>query len=275
MLNVNAKPINREEEFKYLFSICTLVSKLDEYNEMLDSFLKAGFTEDFCQYLYIDNTVTNNFEAYKGINRFLREAEGKYLIICHQDILLNYDNAEDLINRITEVDEADPDWAVLGNSGGVNLKHLSLYIMQNSTAMLYEKNTPIKTMTLDENFLVVKKSSNLSLSNDLAGFHLYGTDICLIADVLGYNTYVIKFKLLHKSLGTADKTFFDLKLQLIQKYNKALRGRFLRTPFTRFYVSGSRIKTLINNTAIVLFFARKFYQCFRRSKGYQLKVNKK
>ena len=87
MLNAAARPIKAEEEFKYLFSVCTLVSRLDEYDEMLASFIKAGFTEDFCQYLYIDNTQGNTFEAFGGINRFLREAGGKYLIICHQDIL--------------------------------------------------------------------------------------------------------------------------------------------------------------------------------------------
>ncbi|MDB5153708.1 MAG: acyl esterase [Mucilaginibacter sp.] len=275
MLDVNARSIKTEEEFKYLFSICTLVSRSDEYNEMLDSFVKAGFTEDFCQYLYIDNTETNTFEAYKGINRFLREAEGKYLIICHQDILLNYDRAEDLIKRITEIEEADSNWAVLGNAGGVNLKYLSLYIVQSAGPMLYETNFPLKTMTLDENFLIVKKSANLSLSNNLAGFHLYGTDICLIADILGYNSYIIEFKLLHKSLGNVDKTFFDLKLQLVQKYTQSLRPRFLRTPFARFYISGSRLKTFINNSGIILFFARKYYQCFRRAKDCQLKINKK
>ena len=275
MLSVNAGSIKKEEEFKYLFSVCTLVSNLDEYNEMLGSFIKAGFTEDTCQYLFIDNTATNTFDAYKGINRFLREAAGKYIIICHQDILLDYDKAEDLVKRIEEVEAADPDWAILGNAGGINLKYLSLYVVQSSGPMLFETNFPVKTMTLDENFLVVKNSANLSLSNNLSGFHLYGTDICLIADVLGYNAYVIQFKLLHKSLGNADETFFNLESQFIQKYNKALRPRFFRTPFTRFYVSGSRFKTWLNNSSLIMFFARKYYQLFRSAEDYRLKIGKK
>jgi hypothetical protein len=141
--------------------------------------------------------------------------------------------------------------------------------------MLFETNFPVKTMTLDENFLVVKNAANLSLSNDLSGFHLYGTDICLIADILGYNSYVIQFKLLHESLGNADETFFDLREQLIKKYTRALRPRFLRTPFTRFYISGGRLTTFINNSGIVMFVARKYYQLFKRAKDYQLKVKKK
>lgn len=275
MPNVTARSINADEEFKYLFSICTLVTGIDEYNEMLGSFVKAGFTEDFCQYLYIDNTQANIFEAYSGVNRFLREAEGKYIIVCHQDILLDYDKAEDLIKRIKEVEDADPNWAVLGNAGGVNLKYLSLYVVQSSGPMLFETIFPLKTMTLDENFLVVKKSANLSLSRQLSGFHLYGTDICLVADILGYNSYIIEFKLLHKSLGNADKSFTDLQSQLIERYTKALRPRFLRTPFSRFYISGSRLMTWIGNSGIILFFARKYYQLFKRVKDYQLKIDKK
>src|SRR3569833_1209222 len=201
MINEIAKPVTAAEEFKYLFSVCTFVTRHDEYNEMLDSFIKAGFTTDICQYLYIDNTETNTYGAYKGINRFLREAAGKYIIVCHQDILMNYDDADCLKKKIDEVEQADPNWAVLGNAGGVNLKYLSLYVVQSEASMLYETVFPLKTMTLDENFLVIKKAANLSLSNDLDGFHLYGTDICLVADILGYNSYVVQFKLLHKSLG--------------------------------------------------------------------------
>ena len=52
---------------------------------------------------------------------------------------------------------------------------------------------PAKVHTLDENFIVVRRAANLSLSHDLDGFHLYGTDLCLIADVLGGNRYVIDF----------------------------------------------------------------------------------
>ena len=271
----NAISITKTEEFKYLFSICTLVSRQAEYAEMMASFVKAGFDESFSEYLYIDNCAENQFEAYNGINRFLREAKGKYLIICHQDILLDYDNAQDLIDRISEVEAADPNWAVLGNAGGINLRYLSLYVVQNAVPMLFETNFPVKTMTLDENFLVVRKSANLSLSNNLSGFHLYGTDICLIADILGYNAYVIKFKLLHKSLGNADHTFFELRDELIKKYNKALRPRFLRTPFTRFYISGSKIKSLIVNSSLGMFIARKCYQLFGPAKNYYLTIKKK
>ena len=56
---------------------------------MLQSFFSQGFDEEICEFIYIDNSTQNTFEAYAGLNRFLREAKGKYIIICHQDILLN------------------------------------------------------------------------------------------------------------------------------------------------------------------------------------------
>ena len=52
---------------------------------------------------------------------------------------------------------------------------------------------PAKVHTVDENFIVVRRATNLSLSHDLDGFHLYGTDLCVIADILGGNCYVIDF----------------------------------------------------------------------------------
>jgi hypothetical protein len=270
-----AMALPTQEKFKFLFSICTLVTGMSEYNEMIASFENAGFNHELCEYLYIDNTTSNSLDAYQGINRFLRNAAGRYIIICHQDILLNYDRADDLIKRIDEIEEADPNWAVLGNAGGVNLKHLSLYLVQPDAPMLYETLFPLRTMTLDENFLVVKNSANLSLSNKLSGFHLYGTDICLIADILGFNSYVIEFKLLHKSLGNPDRSYDEIRSQFISNYTRALRPRFFRTPFARFYISGSRLKTFINNTGFVLFLARKYYQIFRKSEGYQLKIRKR
>lgn len=271
MLQIRPTNILKEEVYKFDFSICTLVTDIVEYNEMLDSFFVAGFTEEVCEFLYIDNSEQNTFDAYAGINRFLRKAQGKYIIICHQDIFLKDDKINDLLQRIVEINNIDPKWAVLSNAGGINLKYTAMHLIQGSGNILHEEHLPLKTANVDENFILIKSDANLALSVNLEGFHFYGTDICLIADILGYSAYIIDFKIIHKSDGKADDLFYQLKRTLIKKYSSALRSRFVGTTFTRFYISGNKILSFLGNTGFVLFWARQYYKYFKPQKGYSKK----
>ena len=106
---------------------------------------------------------------------------------------------------------------------------------------------PAKVRSLDENFLIIRKESGLTLSNDLKGFHFYGTDLCMIADILGLNAYVINFHLYHKSGGNCDESFFNAKQRLIEKYRRVFQSRFIRTTCTPLFLSGfSSLNTLFN-----------------------------
>jgi hypothetical protein len=265
------RKIEQNEVFEFEFSLCTLVTDSVEYEQMRESFIKGGFTTDICEYLYIDNIGKNTFEAYAGLNRFLREAKGKYIILCHQDILLLLDGIKDLRARIDGIEKTDARWAVLGNAGSINIKYRGLHI-QGPGKEWNEELLPLRAQTLDENFIVVKNSANLALSADLEGFHLYGADICFVADVLGYNSYVIDFKLHHKSYGNDDESFYRIKRKFIKKYGRAFRSRFAGTTITRFYVSGNSFRRAIGNTKLVLFFARQYYKLFRPKKLYHTKL---
>ena len=120
-----SKKVQNDEPYEYLFSICTLVTRKQEYEEMLESFLQKGFTTDCCEYMYIDNSNNCTFDAYEGLNIFLQKAKGKYIILCHQDIILHDNDKDYLLKLIKEVNDKDESWAVLGNAGGVNLKWIA------------------------------------------------------------------------------------------------------------------------------------------------------
>ncbi|HEY0896855.1 MAG TPA: hypothetical protein VGE15_09920, partial [Sphingobacteriaceae bacterium] len=77
------KRITKDESYSFRYSVCTLVTRLSEYYEMVGSFIEAGFSKDQCEYLYIDNSSENTYDAFGGLNRFLQEAKGKYIILCH------------------------------------------------------------------------------------------------------------------------------------------------------------------------------------------------
>ena len=193
---------------------------------MAASFVRAGFSPDDTEFLFSDNTGGNQLDAYRGYNLFLQTARGEFIVLCHQDILLDHDRREILEQRIRELDALDPAWALLGNAGCTQRFGLPITAIKISHPSGPETigTFPTRVESLDENFIVVKRSANLALSHDLSGFHFYGTDLCRLAKILGCTAYAVDFHLLHKSLGKYDDSFFQSRAQLVKKYRQALQG---------------------------------------------------
>jgi len=259
MKHITLKAINGIS-FDFEFSICTLVTKLSEYTGMINSFYGAGFYDEFCEFLYIDNTLHNNFDGYQGLNVFLRSAKGRYIIICHQDVLLDYDDIDVLRSRIDELNSLDPNWAVLGNAGFGDFNSKAVCISDPFGDFQRHGCFPTKCKSLDENFLVIKSEANIAASHDLSGFHLYATDLCLNANSLGWNSYVIDFHLRHKGAGTIDKLFFKSKVEFIQKHSKNRTPFGIRTTCTMLIITGSNLLNYFLNRKI-------FYSIKKRLDG--------
>jgi hypothetical protein len=208
------------------YSICTLVTRPSEYETMRRSFVAGGFGGEDCEYLFIDNSRSNDVDAFQGYNRFLAEAKGKYIILCHQDIVLIADPRDVLDKRLAELEKADPDWGLCGNAGATTTGAQEIRISDR-----YGEDTtrggpfPAAVMSLDENFIVARRDANLALSHDLHGFHWYGSDICIVADVLGYKSYVIDFHLRHGGKGNVDRRFHEGLAAIAAKYQRAFRPR--------------------------------------------------
>lgn len=244
-------------EYTFEFSICTLVTRKQEYNEMLKSFTDKGFSAVNSEFLFADNTEKNQFDAFTAINIFLKQAKGKYIIICHQDVLINKDGYIELKNNLEKLDSIDSNWGVCGNAGAAGPNHIVYHISYPDGTFMNKGNFPLKVTGLDENFLLVKNSANLKVSNNLKGFHLYGTDLVLQAELNGYSSYVIPFNLTHKSRGNRDADFFRIRKELIKKYNNFFRTRWVQTNSTVFHLSGSFLGKLSGN-GLFLFFVRMF-----------------
>lgn len=234
---------------------------------MIISFTEAGFGENDCEYIYSDNSVQNEFEAFTGINRFLREAKGEYVIICHQDVLIKLDQREKLEQQIDLVGKLDPKWGVLGNAGVNNLFNVSMKYTDGEMKSYHKGILPSRVYSLDENFLVLKASANLAVAGDLSGFHMYGTDICLVAECLGYSAFSIDFNIIHKGKGTVDESFYFLSDRLQEKYTKFFRSRYIRTTITRFYLSSNRFINALMNLGIMKSISRFYYKVRFRIKG--------
>jgi hypothetical protein len=231
------------------FTIGTLVNDRSQYDEMLHSFHRGGFTGDAAEYLYIDNTGPQQTCAYRGLNAILNSARGTYVILCHQDVRLFSDDFDSLCQRLGELQTLDPMWALAGNAGGVGPGAYAIRISDPRGDDQIMGSFPSKAISLDENFIVVKAASRLSFSADLTGFHFYGADICLHADIAGYSAYVIDFHLRHLSGGKKDHAFFESQDAFCRKWNRVLTGRWLQTTCALIYVGGTALEQVAGRVA--------------------------
>lgn len=226
---LNAVEVSGKNIYELDFSICTLVTDALLYNKMQESMRRAGFSDDICEFLYIDNRETNQGDGFSGLNSALNQARGKYAILCHQDIIA-IDGIIELRKIITELDRADPSWAVLGNAG-LDRDYQRYFFLNEQSTIIEGKprQAPKQVESLDENFLLVKQESRLGFSYDMSGFHLYGTDIVTQAKMRGLEAYAVDFRVEHTGRGEVDSNFYDACNQFEGKYARAMRRRTIQT----------------------------------------------
>ena len=220
------------------YSIGTLVTDHDMYHGMKESFAAKGFVEPDCEFLTIDNTSEQVADAYTGLNTLLNAASASIVILCHQDILLLEDDITALDRRLAELSELDPHWAVAGNAGGVAPGELTIRISdKHGDDQARGGSFPVRVMALDENLLIVRKDTRVGFSGNLTGFHMYGGDICLVADIMGYGSYVIDFHVRHLGAGTTGPSFARSIADFTSKWQHALRHRTFQTTCARVELS--------------------------------------
>jgi hypothetical protein len=221
------------------YSVCTLVTRPEQYTTMRETFAARGFNGTTSEFLYLDNSGPDQCGAYRGLNALLNAARGQYVILCHQDVRLIEDGIGDLDRRLSELDARDPNWALAGNAGGIAPGRLAFRITDPHGAGRHSGNLPVQVMSLDENFIVVKRAARIGCSVDLEGFHFYGADLCLNADVAGYSAWVIDFHLQHLSGGNKSADFFAVEEAFRAKWSHALRARWMQTTCSLLRLSGS------------------------------------
>lgn len=220
------------------YTIGTLVTNVEQYAAMRETFAAGGFNGSNSEFLYLDNRGPGQCGAYRGLNALMNAARGRYVILCHQDVRLIVDGLETLDRCLAELDHHDPNWALAGNAGGLQPGVLAYRISDPHGADRNSGTLPQRVMSLDENFIVVKSSARVGCSADLEGFHFYGPDLCLNADVAGYSSWVINFHLLHLSGGTKSADFYAAEEAFRAKWSHALRPRWMQTTCALLRLSG-------------------------------------
>jgi hypothetical protein len=238
------------------FSICTIVNNMAEYYAMKKSFEKNGFTDN-CEYLIVDNCIENTKDAYAAINHFLQIATGQFVVMVHQDVRA-IDNASQLLTCIETLNSIDKNWAICGNAGGKGY-HQFVYHITQPNEVLTSNNLPQKVNSLDENLLVIKNGCGISASAALKGFHLYGTVLCIVANILSCTSYVIPFMVEHLSKGNL-KALAAYKSEFINNYAPNIHIGFVQTTCTSFYLTKSTTANRLLNSRIIFFVVKQYFR---------------
>jgi len=244
--DLKVQELNEIDDVGPIFSILTLVNRPDLYEALLESFKAHKFDAPRTEYIYIDNSESNRCDAYAGLGLLIAKARGRYLILCHQDVRCVDQGFDDLLARIKSLDKAEPHWALAGNAGRDREGRPLMCISDRSGANQREGDLPAEAVSLDENFIVLKRSAQLAPSVDLKGWHLYGADLCLQARMRGLKALVIDFHLLHES-GTLriDQSYFDCLEALEAKYASLFRTRTIYTTCLAATVSANPLARML------------------------------
>jgi len=213
--------VSKEVAWPCLFSVCCLVTRWSDYKVARCAYQKQGFHSGNSEFLICDNSQENVHDAFEAVRIFLREARGRYILIAHQDAY-PLEPCSKLLERLESLEKADPMWGVAGNSGVERGRWLSLLgSLEMPGGIKIEMKRPFERVTnLDENVLLVRNGSGVTVSGDLRGYHLYGADLCLVADRLGFSSYVLDYRWHHESYGIIGDDFFFSKRKLVSKLER-------------------------------------------------------
>lgn len=218
--------------------VCTFVTRPDQYRDMLESMRAAGFDTAHCRFTAFENLASNRHDPYRVISAVLKDGVEPYILFCHQDLLIDRGNTfADLMAAIDLLTQQDPRWAVAGNGGADRWGNLIL-CLDDPNGRHRTADLPRQVISLDENFLLFRRSRPLEASPDLSGFHFYGTDVCLQAHRRGWRAYVIEFPVTHLSAGdTSSESFRAGRSRFATAWRKRLLVGLIYTTCTELRIS--------------------------------------
>lgn len=220
--------------FSKTFSVCTILHRQENYDRLLRSFARLGFSAQNTEFLAFDNRDENRFDGFRFVRQGVSEAQGQYVVFCHDDIELVDLGFDDLKIRLEDLEKIDPVWSIAGVAGGqyrpqeAILANLAYHVSDRHGSDRQSQDVfPRRAETLDECFFVMPAIRAAVPSLDLAGFHFFATDLCLQAEILGGRAYVISFLLHHHGRGSRGLAYRQQRRRFSSKYRRYFPGRTL------------------------------------------------
>jgi hypothetical protein len=136
----------------------------------------------------------------EALNEGIEQAQHEIIVAVHEDVWL-YENWQgDLTTALEKLARIDPNWAVLGcvgiNEQGTCVGHWRDPHGGGNTFI--EGHRVAEISSLDEQLLILRRSSGLRFDPEIPGIHGLGTDLLLSAKKQGLRSYVINAPSWHK-----------------------------------------------------------------------------
>ena len=149
----------------------------------------------------VENVGNLNFSHLgEALNYGLEQAVHDIVVVLHEDVFLHPNWQRDLGLALRDLNEVDPDWAILGCAGlsaeGTVVGHYEDphgYVNTFGSGQRFQL-----AHSLDEHLLILRKSRRWRFDPDLPGIHGLGSDLILSAAEDGRHAYVVNAKSWHK-----------------------------------------------------------------------------
>lgn len=211
---------------KIKISVVCPFNKIDKINSFLLPSLSRQ-NGNFCtQEILIDTTKKHFSSAVEAINFGMAQADGEIIVVCHQDIQFG----PDLFSKLIDVFLSGKNVGVIGLAGCASkgyhgwphsaISHGTPYPGKPAGITFSEDIFPVQTV--DECFFAFKKQSFSALEDIGAHWHLYAVDLCLRAELHGFQNYIINLPAWHESAGASfNKQYWLAAANLRKKYRRS------------------------------------------------------
>ena len=234
------------------------ISLICVYNnqKQMEEMVESTKNQDMAiEYIMIDNTKKAFPSAAQAITYGVQKAKNNVVVFLHQDIEFLSENVlNDIFTYLTQNPNSLVGAAGVKKNFGIlnqkkvysNIFHEASKERVTSTPLLQE---PMAVFTLDECLIATTKEALQKISFDTKvcdGWHLYGADLCMQAQLKSMAVMVLPMSLWHKSAGKIDSSYFDCMKILSKKYEKNFK--VINTCCTAYPTHNGVHKLLVNTS---------------------------
>lgn len=162
-----------------------------------------------------------------GYNRALAATDEDLVVFLHHDVFLPAGWEDLLWQRVEQVEQVDPEWALIGpfGIGQDGMGYGPVWSTSLGQIVGRVPGQPMEVQSFDEMLFVLRRDCGLSFDEQLKGFHFYGTDIVQQAAARGLAAYATPLPCIHN-----DKFKAELDSDFRQAYHYLRRKWRTRLP---------------------------------------------